>query len=177
MAGQFEKFTGRAKQVLTLAHEEAQRFEYNFIGTEHLLLGLVREKEGVAGRVLHDQGLELNRVRALVGQITGQGERATRGELQLNEQAIKLIGLAVEEAQDLGHDFIGTEHLLLGLLRQEEGIVSKVLEELGVEPERIREQVLKIVSGLNLARTPINPATLLRRKGQNWLAFSKRRSK
>src|SRR5579875_1172978 len=114
----FDKFTERARKVLSLAQEEAQRFQHNYIGTEHLLLGLVREGEGVAAKVLANLGVELNKVRSAVEFIIGRGDRIVLGEIGLTPRAKKVIELAVDEARRLNHHYIGTEHLLLGLVRE-----------------------------------------------------------
>jgi ATP-dependent Clp protease ATP-binding subunit ClpC len=142
----FDKFTERARKVLTLAQEEATRFNHNYIGTEHLLLGLVREGEGVAAKVLSNLGVELNRVRSAVEFIIGRGDRPTVGEIGLTPRAKKVIELAVDEARRLGHHYIGTEHLLLGLVREGEGIAAGVLESLGVNLEKVRTQTIQVLS-------------------------------
>jgi ATP-dependent Clp protease ATP-binding subunit ClpC len=146
MADRFDKFTERARRVLTLAQEEALRFNHNYIGTEHLLLGLVREGEGVAAKVLANLGVELNKVRSAVEFIIGRGDRAVIGEIGLTPRAKKVIELAVDEARRLGHHYIGTEHLLLGLVREGEGIAAGVLESLGVSLEKLRAEVTRILS-------------------------------
>ncbi|HEY5112662.1 MAG TPA: ATP-dependent Clp protease ATP-binding subunit, partial [Coriobacteriia bacterium] len=146
MAERFDKFTERARRVLTLAQEEAQRFNHNYIGTEHLLLGLVREGDGVAAKVLANLGIELNKVRSAVEFIIGRGERSTMGEIGLTPRAKKVIELAVDEARRLNHHYIGTEHLLLGLVREGEGIAAGVLESLGVNLERVRTETTRILS-------------------------------
>src|SRR3954471_16786002 len=146
MADRFDKFTERARRVLTLAQEEAQRFNHNYIGTEHLLLGLVREGEGVAAKVLANLGVELNKVRSAVEFIIGRGDRAVLGEIGLTPRAKKVIELAVDEARRLNHHYIGTEHLLLGLVREGEGIAAGVLESLGVNLERVRAETTRILS-------------------------------
>jgi ATP-dependent Clp protease ATP-binding subunit ClpC len=146
MADRFDKFTERARRVLTLAQEEAQRFNHNYIGTEHLLLGLVREGDGVAAKVLANLGVELNKVRSAVEFIIGRGDRAVMGEIGLTPRAKKVIELAVDEARRLNHHYIGTEHLLLGLVREGEGIASGVLESLGVNLERVRAETTRILS-------------------------------
>ena len=146
MAERFDKFTERARRVLTLAQEEAQRFNHNYIGTEHLLLGLVREGDGVAAKVLANLGIELNKVRSAVEFIIGRGERSTMGEIGLTPRAKKVIELAVDEARRLNHHYIGTEHLLLGLVREGEGIAAGVLESLGVNLERVRAETTRILS-------------------------------
>src|ERR671936_326889 len=141
----FDKFTERARKVLTLAQEEATRFNHNYIGTEHLLLGLVREGEGVAAQVLRSLGVELNRVRSAVEFIIGRGDRMIVGEVGLTPRAKKVIELAVDEARRLSHHYIGTEHLLLGLLREGEGIAAGVLESLGVSLAKARAETLKVL--------------------------------
>ncbi|MDI6856965.1 MAG: ATP-dependent Clp protease ATP-binding subunit [Dehalococcoidia bacterium] len=146
MADRFDKFTERARRVLTLAQEEAQRFNHNYIGTEHLLLGLVREGDGVAAKVLANLGVELNKVRSAVEFIIGRGDRSSVGEIGLTPRAKKVIELAVDEARRLNHHYIGTEHLLLGLVREGEGIAAGVLESLGVNLERVRAETTRILS-------------------------------
>src|ERR1700737_3905344 len=142
----FDKFTERARKVLSLAQEEAQRFQHNYIGTEHLLLGLVREGEGVAAKVLANLGVELNKVRSAVEFIIGRGDRIVLGEIGLTPRAKKVIELAVDEARRLNHHYIGTEHLLLGLVREGEGIAAGVLESLGVNLEKVRTQTIQVLS-------------------------------
>ncbi len=146
MADRFDKFTERARRVLTLAQEEAQRFNHNYIGTEHLLLGLVREGDGVAAKVLSNLGVELNKVRSAVEFIIGRGDRTTSGEIGLTPRAKRVIELAVDEARRLNHSYIGTEHLLLGLVREGEGIAAGVLESLGVNLERVRGETTRILA-------------------------------
>ena len=142
----FDKFTERARRVLTLAQEEAHRFNHNYIGTEHILLGLVREGEGVAAIVLGNLGVELNKVRSAVEFIIGRGDRTVLGEIGLTPRAKKVIELAVDEARRLNHSYIGTEHLLLGLVREGEGIAAGVLESLGVNIERVRAETTRILN-------------------------------
>jgi ATP-dependent Clp protease ATP-binding subunit ClpC len=141
----FEKFSERARRVLSLAQEEAQRFNHNYIGTEHILLGLVRETEGVAARVLSNLNVELVKVRSAVEFIIGRGERPTPGEIGLTPRAKKVIELAVDEARRLNHHYIGTEHLLIGLMREGEGVAAGVLESLGVSLEKVREETNRII--------------------------------
>ncbi|HET8843906.1 MAG TPA: Clp protease N-terminal domain-containing protein, partial [Ktedonobacteraceae bacterium] len=142
----FDKFTERARKVLGLAQEEAQRFQHNYIGTEHLLLGLVREGDGVAAKVLNNLGLELNKVRSAVEFILGHGDKMVPGEIGLTPRAKKVIELAVDEARRLNHQSIGTEHLLLGLVYEGEGIAAGVLESLGVNLEKVRIQTIQVLS-------------------------------
>src|SRR5207302_778655 len=141
--GPFDRFNDRAKRVLALAQDEAIRFNHNYIGTEHLLLGLVREGEGVAARALDSLGIELSKVRTAVEFTIGRGKATTSpSEITLSPRTKKVIELAIEEARKLGHSHVGTEHLLLGLVREGEGIASGVLESLGVSLEKIRHQVV-----------------------------------
>ena len=146
MSSRFEKFTERARKVLTLAQEEAQRLNHNYIGTEHILLGLVRESEGVAVKVLTNLGADPDKVRGAVEFIIGRGERTVSGEIGLTPRAKRVIELAVDEARRLNHNYIGTEHLLLGLLREAEGAASSVLESLGVNLDKTRAETLRILS-------------------------------
>jgi ATP-dependent Clp protease ATP-binding subunit ClpC len=150
----FDKFTDRARKVLTLAQDEAQRFNHNYIGTEHLLLGLVREGEGVAARVLENMNVELSKVRTAVEFIIGRGDRPVVGEVGLTPRAKRVIELAIDEARRLGHNYIGTEHLLLGLVREGEGIAAGVLESLGVNLDKVRHQVIHVLS----QSTSVSPA-------------------
>ena len=143
----FDKFTERARKVLTLAQDEAQRFNHNYIGTEHLLLGLVREGDGVAARVLENLGVELNKVRTAVEFIIGRGDRPVVGEIGLTPRAKRVIELAVDEARRLGHNYIGTEHLLLGLVREGEGDRRRRAGELGRQPGQGRaHEVIRVLS-------------------------------
>src|SRR3954464_15209670 len=153
MADRFDKFTERARRVLTLAQEEAQRFNHNYIGTEHLLLGLVREGDGVAARVLANLGVELNRVRSAVEFIIGRGDRMITGEIGLTPRAKRVIELAVDEARRMGHHYIGTEHLLLGLIREGDGIAVNVLKSLGVSPDKVRSNLAKEVMNASPSQT------------------------
>ena len=166
MASRFEKFSERARRVLSLAQEEAQRFNHNYIGTEHILLGLVRETDGVAAKILSSLGVELGKVRSAVEFIIGRGERPAQSEIGLTPRAKKVVELAVDEARRLNHSYIGTEHLLLGLVREGEGIAAGVLESLGVNLERVRGETTRILAqtqpqgatassgGRQTARTP-----------------------
>jgi ATP-dependent Clp protease ATP-binding subunit ClpC len=160
-----DKFTERAKKVLVYAQDEATRFNHNYIGTEHLLLGLLREGDGIAAKVLGNLGVELNKVRSAVEFIIGRGERMVVGDINLTPRAKRVIELAVEEARRLGHNYIGTEHLLLGLVREGEGIAAGVLESLGVNLDKVRAQVVQVVShgametqqrsGKKVSKTPL----------------------
>ncbi|MEX2031194.1 MAG: ATP-dependent Clp protease ATP-binding subunit [Anaerolineales bacterium] len=144
MTDKMERFTQRARRVLSLAHEEAERMHHNYIGTEHLLLGLIREEGGVAGRVLRELGLDPARVKDTVERLAGIGRHAG-GRIELAPGTEQVLHLAIEEARRMGHHYIGTEHLLLGLVRQNEGVGLDVLRRLGVTPEQIRRQTRRIL--------------------------------
>jgi ATP-dependent Clp protease ATP-binding subunit ClpA len=146
MNGTFEKFTNRARIVMTLAQDEAQRLGHNYMGTEHLLLGLVREGEGIAALALKEMGVSLKDARGAVLHIIGHGDRIVAGEIGLTPRAKKVIELAVDEARRMGHHYIGTEHLLLGLLREGEGIAAGVLASLGVNLERARGAITEALA-------------------------------
>ena len=146
MASRFEKFSERARRVLSLAQEEAQRFNHNYIGTEHILLGLVRETDGVAARVLSSLNVELSKVRSAVEFIIGRGERPSPGDIGLTPRAKKVIELAVDEARRLSHHYIGTEHLLIGIMREGEGVAAGVLESLGVSLDKVRTETTRILN-------------------------------
>ena len=145
LVGSFELFTKRARHVMTLAQEEAQHFQHNYIGTEHLLLGLLREGEGVASQVLSNLGIEVEQARHAVEAIIGRGKRIVLGELGLTPRAKKVIALALDEARRLNHRFIGTEHLLLGLIREGDGIAAGVLENFGLHLEQVRTETLQVL--------------------------------
>ena len=146
MGSRFEKFSERARRVLSLAQEEAQRFNHNYIGTEHILLGQVRETEGVAARVLSSLSVDLSKVRSAVEFIIGRGEKPAQGEIGLTPRAKKVVELAVDEARRMNHTYIGTEHLLIGLLREGEGVAAGVLESLGVTLDKVRAETHRILS-------------------------------
>jgi ATP-dependent Clp protease ATP-binding subunit ClpC len=152
VANKMERFTQRARRVLSLAQEEAERLQHNYIGTEHLLLGLMREEGGVAGRVLRDLGLEQRRVEELVERMTRASPRTSNTQLDLSPGTKKVLELAVDEARRMGHHYIGTEHLLLGLVRQTEGVAIDVLKRLGISPEEIRRQTRRV-----LQESPVQP--------------------
>ncbi len=145
MADKFDRFTKRARRVLTLAQEEAQRLNHNYIGTEHLLLGLVREENGVAVRVLQELKVDLKQIRERIERTVGRGQRAMYGKLSLTPRTKRVIELAVDEARRLGHHYIGTEHLLLGLVREGEGVAVDVLKGLGVSLEKVRAQTARVM--------------------------------
>ena len=145
-----ERFTQRARRVLSLAHQEAERLRQSAIGTEHLLMGLIQEDGGVAGRVLRDLGLEPDRVREIVERLSGFGQYRG-GKIDLSPGVQQVLEFAVDEARQLGHHYIGTEHLLLGLVRLTEGPAMDVLRKLGVTPEQIRRQTRRVLQESNAA--------------------------
>ncbi|HJW76508.1 MAG TPA: ATP-dependent Clp protease ATP-binding subunit [Thermoleophilia bacterium] len=143
----FERFTERARQVVVLAQEEARALKHNYIGTEHLLLGLLREEEGVAARVLESLEISVEEVRAAVVRIVGSGEETPTGQIPFTPRAKKVLELALREALSLGHNYIGTEHILLGLIREDEGVAARILLDLDAEPDKIRNEVMRTLSG------------------------------
>jgi ClpA/ClpB-like protein len=147
VGGRFDTFTDRARKVLTLAQDEAQRFNHNYIGTEHLLLGLVRERQGLAARVLVGMGIELEQIRTAVEFSIGRGDQPITGEIAITPRAKRVLELAIDEARRMGHTYIGTEHLLLGLAREGEGIAAGVLQSLGLDLDRIRHEVIRTLAG------------------------------
>ena len=145
MASKLERFTQRARRVLQLAQEEAERLSHNYIGTEHVLLGIVKEENGIAGRVLRDLGAKPERVAELVERMTGAGKRQTSGKLDLTPRTKQVIEYAVDEARKLGHSYISTEHLLLGLIRQGDGVAIDVMRQIGLTADRVRRETLRAV--------------------------------
>src|SRR5919198_1487535 len=143
----FERFTDRARRVVVLAQEEARMLNHNYIGTEHILLGLIHEGEGVAAKALESLGISLDAVRGQVEEIIGQGQAAPTGHIPFTPRAKKVLELSLREALQLGHNYIGTEHILLGLIREGEGVAAQVLVKLGAELTRVRQQVIQLLSG------------------------------
>jgi len=143
----FERFTDRARRVVVLAQEEARMLNHNYIGTEHILLGLIHEGEGVAAKGLESMGISLEGVRAQVEEIIGQGQQAPSGHIPFTPRAKKVLELSLREALQLGHNYIGTEHILLGLIREGEGVAAQVLVKLGADLNRVRQQVIQLLSG------------------------------
>lgn len=153
----FDKFTDQARRVLNLSQEEARRFQHNYIGTEHLLLALIRESGGVAAQALHNMGIELKQTREAVESIIGRGGRVVpNGEIGLTPRAKKVIELAVDEARRLDLHYIGTEHLLLGLIREGEGIGARVLESQGVKLDQARTEVIRAIGQLQEQESETN---------------------
>jgi ATP-dependent Clp protease ATP-binding subunit ClpC len=143
----FERFTDRARRVVVLAQEEARMLNHNYIGTEHILLGLIHEGEGVAAKALESLGISLEAVRQQVEEIIGQGQQAPSGHIPFTPRAKKVLELSLREALQLGHNYIGTEHILLGLIREGEGVAAQVLVKLGADLSRVRQQVIQLLHG------------------------------
>ncbi|MDQ1622170.1 MAG: ATP-dependent Clp protease ATP-binding subunit ClpC, partial [Actinomycetota bacterium] len=143
----FERFTDRARRVVVLAQEEARMLYHNYIGTEHILLGLLHEEEGVAGKALESLGITLDGVREQVQEIIGQGQQAPSGHIPFTPRAKKVLELSLREALQLGHNYVGTEHILLGLIREGEGVAAQVLVKLGADHTRVRQEVIRLLSG------------------------------
>ena len=143
----FERFTDRARRVVVLAQEEARLLNHNYIGTEHILLGLIHEGEGVAAKALESLGISLEAVRAQVEEIIGHAGHAPSGHIPFTPRAKKVLELSLREALQLGHNYIGTEHILLGLIREGEGVAAQVLVKLGADLSRVRQQVIQLLSG------------------------------
>jgi ATP-dependent Clp protease ATP-binding subunit ClpA len=138
----FERFTERARQVVVLAQDEARALKHNYIGTEHILLGLLREEEGLAARVLESLDITVEEVRAQVARIVGQGDEVTTGQIPFTPRAKKVLELALREALSLGHNYIGTEHILLGLVRENEGVAARILLDFDLDAEKVRDQTI-----------------------------------
>ena len=143
----FERFTDRARRTVVLAQEEARTLNHNYIGTEHILLGLIHEGEGVAAKALESLGISLDAVRQQVEAIIGRGQQAPSGHIPFTPRAKKVLELSLREALQLGHNYIGTEHILLGLLREGDGVAANVLVKLGADLNRVRQQVIQLLHG------------------------------
>jgi hypothetical protein len=143
----FERFTERARQVVVLAQDEARALKHNYIGTEHILLGLLREEEGLAARVLESLDVTVEEVRAQVARLVGQGDVVTTGQIPFTPRAKKVLELSLREALSLGHNYIGTEHILLGIVRENDGVAARVLLDFDADAEKIRNEVIRMLSG------------------------------
>jgi ATP-dependent Clp protease ATP-binding subunit ClpC len=144
----FERFTERARQVVVLGQEEARALKHNYIGTEHLLLGLLREEEGIAARVLESFDITLGEVRDQVKRLVGQGdEEIVTGQIPFTPRAKKVLELALREALSLGHNYIGTEHVLLGIVREDQGVAARILLDFDADAEKIRDETIRMLSG------------------------------
>jgi ATP-dependent Clp protease ATP-binding subunit ClpC len=143
----FERFTDRARRVVVLAQEEARMLNHNYIGTEHILLGLIHEGEGIAAKALESLGISLDAARQQVEEIIGQGQQAPSGHIPFTPRAKKVLELSLREALQFGHNYIGTEHILLGLIREGDGVAAQVLVKLGADLGRARQQVISLLQG------------------------------
>jgi ATP-dependent Clp protease ATP-binding subunit ClpC len=143
----FERFTERAREVVVLAQDEARALKHNYIGTEHILLGLLREEEGLAARVLESLDITVEEVRAQVARIVGQGDEVTTGQIPFTPRAKMVLELALREAMALGGNYIGTEHILLGLVRENEGVAARILLDFDADAESIRNEIIRFLSG------------------------------
>jgi ATP-dependent Clp protease ATP-binding subunit ClpC len=141
----FERFTKRGRQVVVLAQEEARGFRHNYIGTEHILLGLLREEEGLAARVLESLSVTVEEVRAQVARMVGQGDEVTTGQIPFTPRAKKVLELSLREALSLGHDYIGTEHILLALARENEGVAARILLDFDADAEKLRNEIIRLL--------------------------------
>jgi hypothetical protein len=151
----FERFTDRARLVVVLAQQEARRLDHGYIGTEHILLGLIHEGDGVAARALDSLGISLDAVRQQVEEIIGRGQQAPSGHIPFTPRAKKVLELSLREALQLGHDDIGTEHILLGLVREGGGVAAQILVKLGADLNRVRQQVIQLLHG-HQAKEPVS---------------------
>ena len=163
----FERFTERARQVVVLAQDEARALRHNYIGTEHILLGLLREEEGLAARVLDSLDIYVEEVRILVARIVGQGEEVTNGQIPFTPRAKKVLELALREALSLGHNYVGTEHVLLGLVRENDGVAARILLDFDVDAEKIRNAIIRMISGPNYVAPSTPPLFSPRPPGRN----------
>ncbi len=154
----FERFTERARQGVVLAQEEARTLKHNYIGTEHILLGLLREEEGLAARVLESLDITVERVRAQIVRIVGLGEEVASGQIPFTPRVKAVFELALREALSLGHNYIGTEHMLLGLVRENEGIAARILVDFDADPEKVRNEVIRMISGTGVRRRAVAAA-------------------
>ena len=143
----FERFTDRARRVVVLAQDEARMLNHNYLGTEHILLGLIHEGEGIAAQALENLGISLDAVREQVQEVIGQGKQAPSGHISFSPRAKKVLELSLREGLQLGHQYIGTEHILLGLIREGEGVAAQVLVKLGADLSTVRQQVIELLSG------------------------------
>jgi hypothetical protein len=165
----FERFTERARQVIVLAQDDARMFNHGYIGTEHLLLGLIRNEEGLASRVLVSLGITVEGVRTEVVRIVGQGNEVTTGQIPFTPRAKKVLELALREGLSLGHNYVGTEHILLGLVREDEGVAARILLEFDADANKVRNQTIRMLSGPGRRQAGAD-STLGATRGRNWLA-------
>jgi ATP-dependent Clp protease ATP-binding subunit ClpA len=154
----FERFTERARQVVVFAQDEARALKHNYIGTEHILLGLLREEEGLAARVLETLDITVEEARAQVAQFIGQGDEVATGQIPFTPRAKKALELSLREALALGHNYIGTEHVLLGLVRETDGVAVRILLDFDADPQKVRNEVIRMLSGADAPSLPAEPA-------------------
>jgi ATP-dependent Clp protease ATP-binding subunit ClpC len=167
----FERFTERARQVVVFAQDEARSLKHNYIGTEHLLLGLLREEEGIGARALESLEVSRDEVRAQVERIVGVGDDVTSGQIPFTPRGKKVLELAMREALTLGHQYIGTEHILLGVARENEGVAARIMLDFGVDAERIRNEVIRMLGGQAVHPVQPVPSRLgyrRRQRRRNW---------
>ena len=161
----FERFTERARQVVVLAQDESRQLKHNYIGTEHLLLGLMREEEGLGARVLESLGVSLEAARGQVERIVGKGDEVVNGQIPFTPRAKKVLELSLREARSLNHNYIGTEHILLGIVRENDGVAMEILRDLGVDADKIRGEVIPLLGGgAPTARSIPRPQYVTRRR-------------
>jgi ATP-dependent Clp protease ATP-binding subunit ClpA len=163
----FERFSERARQVVVLAQDEARALGHDYIGTEHILLGLLREEEGIGARVLENLGITVEEVRAQVVRVVGPGDETPTGQIPFTPRAKKVLELSLREALSLGHNHIGTEHVLLGLVRENQGVAARILLDFGADAETIRNEVIRALSGPGprpVAYQRVEPSTLSKRR-------------
>jgi ATP-dependent Clp protease ATP-binding subunit ClpA len=158
----FERFTERARQVIVLAQDEARTLGHDYIGTEHILLGLLREEDGLAARVLDSLDITVEEVRAQIARIVGQGDEVTTGQIPFTPRAKKVLELALREALSLGHNYIGTEHILLGLVRENEGVAARILLDFDADAEKIRNEIIRTPSEHEQAPNRDPPLSIVR---------------
>jgi ATP-dependent Clp protease ATP-binding subunit ClpA len=150
----FERFTERARRVVVLAQDEARLLKHNYIGTEHILLGLLREEEGLAARVLDTLDITVEEVRAQIVRIVGQGDEVDTGQIPFTPRVKKVLELALQEALELGHDYIGTEHILLGLVLEDGGVGARILRDFDADPEKVRNELIRMLTGPGRRQEP-----------------------
>lgn len=167
----FERFTERARQVLVLGQDEARAMKHHYIGTEHILLGLLREEEGLAARVLESLDLTADEVRVRVVRIVHEGDEVVEGQIPFTPRARKVLELALREALSLGHNYIGTEHVLLGLVRENEGVAARVLLEFDADAEKIRNEIIRMLSGPKRRRDTSEFVLLSLTREQAWRLY------
>jgi ATP-dependent Clp protease ATP-binding subunit ClpC len=172
----FERFTERARQVVVLAQDEARGLRHNYIGTEHILLGLLREEQGLAARLLGSLGIEVEAVRAQVASVVGEGDDVATGQIPFTPRAKRVLELSLREALALGHNYIGTEHVLLGLAREGDGVGARILESFGADAELLREEVLAMLGGGASPSRELEPRAVGFDDVDEWRVPSERRA-